>query len=220
MSSLGVYPLGHHRGTDETVPPKKSGDGYWDSKIDTEDMVLEAHRESGLPVTVIRPGYVYGPGDNHVLPRLLGKLKAGSVKYLGSGDQALSPIYIGNLVDIIFLALEKPEAAGQVYNVREAPRISKKQFVDKTAELAGYPPPTKHVPMAVAVPLAHLLHRIGKLLHLKNPPLLSKNRLKFMGMDLDYSCEKVKRELGWEPRHNWEQGLEETIEWFREQGRL
>jgi len=220
LSSLGVYPLGNHRGTDETVLPQKSGDGYWDSKIDSEQIVLAAHRENGLPVTIVRPGYVYGPGDNHVLPRLLAKLKDGKVKYIGSGDQALSPIFVGSLVDIIFKAVETPAAVGQTYNVREPDRISKQDFIDTVADLAGYPRPTKHVPMAIAKPVAHILHAFGKLFRTKEAPLLNKNRLKFMGMDLDYSCRKVCEELEWQPRVAWRESLKLTIDWFGEQGRL
>lgn len=93
ISSLGVYQLRNHPGTTERVPPMKSGDGHWDTKIDAERMVQDAWRRHGLPAVIIRPGYVYGPRDNPVLPRLLKNLQARKVVYFASGNQALGPIY-------------------------------------------------------------------------------------------------------------------------------
>ena len=220
ISSLGVYPLRHHRGTTEDEPPMKSGDGYWDTKIDAEHMVQEAWGRDGLPAVIIRPGYVYGPRDNHVLPRLLAKLKAGKVVYMGSGDQALGPIYIGNLVHVVWLALENDKAVGELFNVGDDRRVSKKEFIDRVAELAGYPKPAKHIPLALAKVLTHLMSGVGKLVGARKAPLLTKNRLKFMGMDLDYSIEKVKGMLGYKSLYTWEEGLKAAVDWCREQGRL
>jgi len=163
---------------------------------------------------------VYGPRDNHVLPRLLTNLRAGKVVYLGSGRQALGPIYIGNLIHVIWLALEHEGAVGETFNVADDQRVSKKEFIDRVAELTGYPAPHKHLPLGVAKLLAHLMSATGKLLGAKEAPLLTKNRLKFMGMDLDYSIEKVKAVLGYKSLYTWEEGLKAAVDWCREQGRL
>ena len=69
MSSLGVYEARHHHGTDETTPlPKSHRDGYSQSKVEAEQLALHYYREFGVPVVILRPGFIYGPRDRTVLP--------------------------------------------------------------------------------------------------------------------------------------------------------
>lgn len=84
VSSLGVYEGRDHHGTDESVEPSTTGmDGYTLTKVESERLVLRHVREKNLPATVVRPGFIYGPRDRTVLPRLLDRLKARQVKYFG-----------------------------------------------------------------------------------------------------------------------------------------
>jgi nucleoside-diphosphate-sugar epimerase len=86
FSSLGVYAARHHHGTDETEPlPKKHIDGYTQSKVEAEQLALQYQREHGIPVVVLRPGFIYGPRDRTVLPKLVDNLRKGLVRYLGNG---------------------------------------------------------------------------------------------------------------------------------------
>ena len=72
VSSLGVYEGRDHYGTDETVPPAANSlDAYTRSKTEAEALVLEYHRQRGLPVAIVRPGFIYGERDRTVLPKLL-----------------------------------------------------------------------------------------------------------------------------------------------------
>jgi nucleoside-diphosphate-sugar epimerase len=59
------------------------------------------YTDGDLPVTIIRPPMIYGPRDRTVLPKLLVRLKAGQVKYFGSGEQFMNNTFVGNLVDVI-----------------------------------------------------------------------------------------------------------------------
>src|SRR4051812_49185259 len=86
VSPLGVYAARHHHGTDETEPlPEQHIDGYTQSKVEAERVALEAHRTDGVPVTVLRPGFVYGPRDRTVLPRIASRLREGSIVYIAKG---------------------------------------------------------------------------------------------------------------------------------------
>src|SRR5262245_48273729 len=94
MSSLGVYPARHHYGTDESTPlPKKHRDGYSQSKVEAEQLALQYYKDYGVPVTVLRPGFVYGPRDRAVMPRLIQNLRDGSVRFPGGGRRALNTIF-------------------------------------------------------------------------------------------------------------------------------
>src|SRR5579884_3615164 len=78
MSSLGVYEARHHYGTDETEPlPILHIDGYTQTKVEAEQVAWDYQRNHGVPVVILRPGFVYGPRDRIVMPRLISKLRQG-----------------------------------------------------------------------------------------------------------------------------------------------
>jgi nucleoside-diphosphate-sugar epimerase len=74
--------------------------------------------------------------------------------------------------------------------------------------------------LPVARVLAKILERIWKLRGKTEAPVLSSARIKFLGLNLDFSIEKAKRELGYQPRVDFADAMRETVAWFREQGML
>jgi nucleoside-diphosphate-sugar epimerase len=212
VSSLGVYEGRDHHGTDETVPPAANSlDAYTRSKTEAEALVLKYHAERGLPAAVVRPGFIYGERDRTVLPKLLTNLRRGTFAYFGSGQQALNCIYVKNLVYGIFLAAESPAAIGEVFNLTDGEPVSKIQFVSRVAELAGLRPPRRHIPLGLARILATVVEGGAKLRGAKNPPLINKARYKFLGLHLDYSIDKARRVLGYDPPFTFEQGIERAM---------
>lgn len=217
ISSLGVYQARDHFGTDETEPPHTAGiDGYTLSKIESEQL-LQKH---SLPFTILRPGFIYGPRDRTVLPRILERLKSGQFAFLGSPEKLMNNTYVENLVDAIFLALFNEEALSQTYNITDPRLVSKQEFISTIAELAEYPVPKKVVPLPIARNLATILEGIWKLLGKKQAPILSQARIKFLGLNLDFSTLKAKEELQYHPEKSFQQAMTETINWFRENQQL
>jgi 2-alkyl-3-oxoalkanoate reductase len=216
MSSLGVYAARHHYGTDETVPPPaRHVDGYTQTKVEGEALALQYHREHGVPVVVLRPGFVYGPRDRTVLPKLIASLRNGEMRYLGGGKRALNTIFVRNLTDAVFLAVEKPQAVGQIYNLTDGEFVSKRRFIEAVADGLGLPRPTRSLPLWVARLLAWSMERQARKSGATKPPKLTQARLKFLGLNLDYSIDKAKRELGYRPRVSFDDGIRETVAWYR-----
>lgn len=212
VSSLGVYEGRDHYGTDETTPPAADSlDAYTRSKTEAEALALKYGRERGLPVAIVRPGFIYGERDRTVLPKLLTNLRRGTFAYFGSGDQALNCIYVKNLVHGIFLAAENPAALGEVFNLTDGEPVSKKRFVGRVAELAGLKPPTRRIPLKLAKILATIVEGIAKARGASKPPLINKARYKFLGLNLDYSIEKARRLLGYQPPFRFDQGIERAM---------
>jgi nucleoside-diphosphate-sugar epimerase len=212
VSSLGVYEGRDHHGTDESVPPAATSlDAYTRSKTEAEAVVLEYHRNRGLSSAIVRPGFIYGERDRTVLPKLLLNLRRGSFVYFGSGLQVLNCIYVKNLVEGIFLAALTPAAAGEVFNLTDGQRVTKSQFVGKVAELAGLKPPTRHIPRGLARVLANLVEGIAKRRGAKNAPIINKARYKFLALNLDYSIEKARRVLGYQPPFPFETAIERAM---------
>ena len=221
VSSLDVYEDRDHHGSDETMGLGANGtDAYTITKIEAERLVLQHVRARNLPATIVRPGLVYGPRDRATIPRLLERLKAGHVKYFGSGEQAMHNTFVGNLADAIFEALERPQAIGEVYNVTDGELVSKRDFISTVATLAGYEVPRLAVPLSFARLLTAVSETAYRLLGRPEAPQLSNARFNMLGRNLDFSIEKARRELGYNPRVPFRDAMQETIDWFRAEGKL
>jgi nucleoside-diphosphate-sugar epimerase len=217
VSTLGVYAARHHYGTDETESlPARHIDGYTQTKVEAERLVLDAFRSFGVPVAVLRPGLIYGPRDRTVLPRLIELLRKGDLPYLGRGKRAINCIYVRNLVEAIFLAVGQPKAVGQVYNLTDGEFVSKRRFIEAIADGLGLQRPSRSIPLWLARIVAWTMERQARRLGASQAPRLTQARLKLFGLNLDYSIEKAKRELGYRPATPFDQAIKETIAWYKE----
>ncbi len=217
VSSLGVYPAIDHYGTDETTPISTTGiDGYTVSKAETEQVVRQHIDEQKLPAVILRPGFIFGPRDRTVFPRIMERLKSKQFRYLGSREKLINNTYVSNLVDAIFLALQTDAALGETLNITDGRLVSKEELVSGIARGLGYKIPNRTVPLAIAKGLARLLEGTYRLCGAKHAPILSSARIKFLGLNLDYSIEKARRTLGYDPAVDFQDGLQNTLEWYRQ----
>jgi nucleoside-diphosphate-sugar epimerase len=220
VSSLGVYEARHHHGTDESEPlPTAHIDGYTQSKVEAEALALDYIRQSRVPVTIVRPGFIYGPRDRTVLPRIAERLKAGSVIYIAKGRYALNTTYVGNLVDAIFLALGSPKAVGEIFNVTDGEFVSKRRFFEAIADGLGLPRPRRSVPLGLAKFLANWRERVYRRQNRPTPPRVTQAQVKFAGLNLDFSIAKARTVLGYEPKTGFAEGMAEAVEWAKANGR-
>jgi nucleoside-diphosphate-sugar epimerase len=217
FSSLGVYEARHHYQTDEsTPPPEQHFDGYTQSKVESEKLALQYHREKGYPVVVLRPGFIYGPRDRTVLPRLMQKLKTKEVKYIGSSSYAMNNIFVGNLVHAAFLALDNPKAVGEVFNLTDGEKTSKKRFITSIAKGMNLPSPFFiPVPLWLAKLIASSMEKKALKNGAKQAPKVTRANIKFLGLNLDFSIEKAKRILGYAPIKTFDEGIAETLNWYK-----
>lgn len=221
ISSLAVYEGRDHHGTDETTLIDQTGaDSHTQTKIEAEQLVQRHIRERQIPATVLRPGFVYGPRDRTALPQLLERLANGQVQYLGSGEQLMSNTFVLNLVDVIFSVLDQPAAIGQTYNITDGALVSKRDFISTVATMAGLAVPQAALPLKAARMLATISEQAYRMLRRTQAPTHSRASYRFLGQNLEFSIEKAKRELGYQPRFTFEQGMQQTIDWFRAQGKL
>jgi nucleoside-diphosphate-sugar epimerase len=213
VSTLGVYEARDHHGTDETTPPDLGGlDGYTMTKAEGEVLVNRHIQENGLPAVILRPGFIYGPGDRHVVPRLIERFRAGSVKFIGDGQKLLNNVYVENFVDAVMLALEKDEAIGETFNVRDERLVTREEYLMTVATYLGKPRPRK-VPVWLAKAACPAIEGMAKLRGATEPPMLTKAAFKFMALNLDFSIDKAKRILGYQPKVDFKDGMREALDW-------
>jgi nucleoside-diphosphate-sugar epimerase len=215
ISTLGVYPPGDHYGTEESTPPATKGlDAYTQSKIEAERVLSEYVKIENTPAVTLRPGFIYGPRDRTVLPRIITRLRKGQASYIGDGQSVLNNTYVGNLVDAVFLALERYDLVGECFNIRDGRLVTKREFFETIAELGDLPKPTREIPLRVAQPVATAWEWLWRALGLDTAPLLSQATVKFLAYNLDYSIDKARKKLGYRPRVDFSDGMKTTMDWF------
>jgi nucleoside-diphosphate-sugar epimerase len=216
VSSLGVYEARHHHQTDESEPlPAAHMDSYTTTKVESDKLAQKYIR--ALPLTILRPGFVYGPRDKVVLPKLIRHMSRKKVHYLGADQRAQNCIYIANFLDAVFLAVDNPKAVGQIYNLTDGEFVSKKRFIEAVADGLGLKKSKQVLPSWLAALVVKFLKRqMTKSLAAGKKPWLTPAQFKFMQLNLDFSIDKAKRELGYSPRVSFDQAMKDTSAWYRE----
>ena len=212
ISSQGVYPVRHHHGTDESVSPELNNlDGYTQTKAEAEVVVLRHVREHGLPAVILRPGFIYGPGERHALTRVVEKIQAGKMKLIGRGDRLLNNTSIENLCDAILLAIETPDIDGETFNIRDDRLVTREEFVHTIADYLGKPHP-RHVSERLVKSIVGPIEAIARLRGRQTPPVLTHGQIKFLTQNLDFSIAKAKRVLGYRPQVDFQDGIVATLD--------
>lgn len=182
-----------------------------------ERLVAEWSRSTGIPVTILRPGLVYGPRERWFLPTLLARLKRGEFRFLGSGEQRLAHTAAGNLAHAALLAVQQPMAAGQVYHVTDDPTLTQRDFIELVAQRAGLPIPRQAVPRRWAQ-LAARHWWPGRAESLAPKPL--QQELHWLGWNLPVSLDHCRADLGYHPPLTPTQAVDAALAWYREHGSL
>lgn len=194
----------------EAGPYRPWGEPYADTKIAGEEWLWRLHRESGLPLSVVYPGWVYGPGDRAFFPGLAKAIGAGQM-FFWSRNVRLPFAYIDNLVDACLLIAERDEANGQGYIVHDGiDGPTMEELAGAIADEIGARRPKLHLPYGLTLFAARALQGCWRLFRLGGmPPLLSVD-VKAFGMQFHLSTDKV-RALGWEPQVPVEEGMRRAL---------
>lgn len=218
VSTVDVYGYRDHDGADERTPLRADGLYSW-SKIEAERAVMRYHERYGLPAVIVRPCLIYGPRDRHLLPALLELAARGRAWLVRGGRALIDLVYVGDVVEALLLAAEAREAVGQAYNVTDGARRTVREVLGVFARVLDRPLRCVRVPYPLAYGVARAVSALGDLLGYSVPPALRWEVIKAMGHHRHFSIEKIRRELGYEPRVALEAGLRRTLAWHDEHAR-
>ena len=201
----------------EASPFREWGEPYPDTKIQAERWLWKFQRDSALPVTIIYPGWVYGPGDRAFFPGLARAITAGFMVFWYRGPR-LPWVYIENLVDACILAGSFDEAVGNGYIIHDGsdgPTLE--EVCSKIADVCEARTPTRHLPYSLALTAAHTLQMLWRILNLSGTPPLLTVDVKAFGRQWHLSNEMARRHLGWEPRISVDEGMSQALNWLARQ---
>ena len=214
VSSIIVY--GHPRERVELFTedePLGQNPWFWDyyckAKIAAEKL-WQGYRGD---VTIVRPSWMFGPRDRTTFRRVLWSLFARRVPIIGSGDNRLNIVYIGDVADGAIRAATHPVAVGRAYNLSSPGEITQRAFLDHlTAEL-GLRRIRGQVPYWLAYFGGFCAEAFWRPLGRKKPPHMTRYAVALIGRSVRFSIERARQELDWQPRIPVLEGVRRTLEW-------
>lgn len=214
LSSVRAFgDFGFPPGVTEDWPVRPHGSAYVDTKVASEQVVLQAHAAGELACTVVRPADVYGPGSRPWVLLPLEAIRAGRFLLPARGRGAFSPLYIDDLVAGL-VAAAGPAGAGHVVTLGPEHAVPAAEFFGHYFRMLGQPGP-RTAPTAVAVALAAAVARTARV-----PTEVNPETMRYLARPGGYSIAKARRLLGWAPAVGLAEGMERTERRLRAEGLL
>jgi nucleoside-diphosphate-sugar epimerase len=205
---------------DESCPvekrPQLSGDAYCFAKAKQDEIVTEYGKRFGIPYVIVRPGYVYGPGNEGITGRV-GIGTFGVFLHLG-GSNTIPFTYVDNCVEAIVLAGLKKGVDGEVFNVVDDDLPSSRRFLHLYKQNVRRFT-SLYVPRIVSYALCYLWEKYSTWSEGQLPPVFNRRTWHAYWKKTRYSNEKLKARLGWTPKVPTTEGFRRYFQSCRETGR-
>lgn len=198
----------HMRDIDERYPyPSHTPFLYSETKAAAEKLVLAANAP-GFATLSIRPRFVWGPGDQTILPVLESMVRSGRFVWVDHGRSQTSTTHIANLVRGVELALERG-AGGNAYFVIDDGVTQMHEFLSALLATRKLTPQEKSIPGWLARALAAVTEALWRALRKTSDPPLTRLAASMMSRDCTIRGDKAQRELGYQPVISRSEGLKE-----------
>ncbi|MEZ5184415.1 MAG: NAD(P)-dependent oxidoreductase [Candidatus Nanopelagicales bacterium] len=216
LSSVTVFGNDFPEAVTETYPTRPTGVPYADTKIAAEHLCLDSTIRSGVEVTIVRPGDVYGPGSRPWTLLPVQMIKSRRVAVPKSGVH--SPVFVSDVVAGIVAAADTAQAAGQIITLSGGVGVPTGEYFDHYARMLGrksVPRLPRSVMLAAAATQAGAARTVGRTIELS--PAAVRYLADRRGT---YSIQKAADLLGWRPEVGLTEGMKSTKTWLRSQGLL
>ena len=207
-------------GGDESLPYANRFLCYYaSSKAMAEQMVLISNSEV-LQTCAIRPHLVWGPGDPHLIPRIIARGKSGRLRQVGNGRNLVDISYIDNVADAHILAAENlhtsSTAAGNAYFISQGEPVSLWQWINDLFHELAIAPVKKKINSRPAYMIGTLMEGIYLWFGMEKEPPMTRFLAEQLSRSHWFSIERARRDLGYEPRISTAEGLERLVRYLKE----
>jgi len=199
-------------GVDESAPyPARFEAHYPRTKALAEQLVRAANGPQ-LATVSLRPHLIWGPGDNHLLPRLVARARAGQLGRIGSRPNLIDTIYVDNAADAHLLAADRlapgSPIAGKVYFISQGEPVPLWEMVNRLLHAAGAPPVTRAIPTWLALALAWGFETVHRLTANPREPRLTRFVVHELSTAHWFDISAARRDRGYSPGVSIAEGLE------------
>lgn len=205
-------------GVDESAPyPARYHAPYPQTKALAEQAVRAAAGQS-LRTVVLRPHLIWGPGDNHLVPRIIAR--ADSLRQVGRGSNRVDTIYIDNAASGHVLAMEalekNPSLSGNVYFISDDYPVGLWEMVNRILDAGGKPPVTRTVSPKAAYAIGAVLEWIYRTLRIAGEPKMTRFVARELATSHWFDITAAKRDLGYTAEVSIDEGLRRLKAWLAE----
>jgi len=217
VSTLGVH--GHIDTPPATEEYQFSpGDKYQETKVEAELWIREFSRTHDMPLSVVRPAAIYGPGDRRLL-KVFKMARMRFVPLLGLRQKHLYHlIHVTDLVRFMLVAASHERTLGEVYAVGAKDYISIPDMIRIIARKLGTSPRFLRLPVTPFFIAGDICEFICKPLNIEPP--IYRRRVAFYTKDRAFDTSKLRDHTGFEYRYTNETGLSDLVDWYRQAGWL
>jgi nucleoside-diphosphate-sugar epimerase len=214
-----VHAGGDLEGVDESVPYATHFKAHYPrTKALAEQRVLAANA-AGLSTIALRPHLIWGPGDNHLLPRILDRARAGRLRFVGRVRKRIDVVYIDNAAQAHLDALDRLAAdaacAGKAYFISQGEPVYADEMINAMLAACGFAPETRRVPYAVAYAAGAMLEAAWTALRLDGEPPMTRFVAEQLATAHWYDIGAARRDLGYAPTISTQEGLARLREWWQ-----
>jgi len=207
-------------GVNEDEPyPKKYLSYYSRTKAEAERIVLEAC-DYRFRAVALRPHLIWGPGDPHLVPRVLSRSKAGKLRLVGDGSQRVDSTYIDNAVDAHLAAgqtlLKKKQFKPRAYFISNDEPLEMVQLLNKILHAGGEPPVTKCVSPGKAYLAGWILESLYRIVGSKKEPIMTRFVARQLATAHWFDLSAAKNDLGYKPKVSIDEGMLRLAQWLKE----
>lgn len=192
---------------DETFTSDKIIDGYSQTKLQAEKLVLAANSKSFQTIS-LRPPMIWGKGDPNTLAGVIEAAKKGRMQFIDGGKHRLVTCHVINVCHALILADQSEQAGGNAYFLTDGETPVFKDFIKKYVGTQGITIPDKDVSLAMAKIVASVMEFIWKTFRLKGHPPIYKGLVNVMGLEFITNDNKARQQLGYKTFITIEQGLD------------
>jgi nucleoside-diphosphate-sugar epimerase len=206
---------------------------YSYTKACAEQAVLAANSDE-LRTCALRPHLIWGPGDTHLIPRLLAQARSRRLRWVGDGTNLVDVTYVENAAEAHLRAADamgdgrppvvegagsgdpRTTVGGKAYFISQGEPVNCWQWIDQILALVQLPAVQKSMPVKSAKRVGRMCEVLYRTLGLKGEPPMTRFLASQLGTSHWFDISAARRGLGYEPRVSTEEGMQRLGEWLRQ----
>lgn len=186
---------------------------YSETKAIAEEFLLNEYTKNKFPVTIIRPGNVYGPGATLWVIRNIESIRKRRITLVDNGNGIFLHTYIDNLLDAIIASIKEPNAVGKGFNITDGDHsITFGRYFNDLAKLIGEKPIKRNLSKNKAMLIGKMMILLNKIFKIK--PWVTPTAVNIITNQEKISIEKSKKILKYTPKINYAEGMKQIKKWL------
>jgi nucleoside-diphosphate-sugar epimerase len=210
----------HQANVNESVGyPKKWLCHYPHSKALAEQAVIQAAEESNLLTCSLRPHLIWGPGDRHLIPRLIDRAREKKLVRVGDGTNQVDMTYVENAAMAHLQAAEALQPGspvnGSAYFISQGDPVNCWGWINEILQLAGLPRVRRSISFKMAYRLGAAMEIYHELFNIEREPRMTRFLALQLAKDHYFDISRARRDFGYHPTVSSSEGMRRLEESLR-----